>query len=251
MTTRDLVVVTFNIRNGLAPDGRNAWPLRRPATAEALRQLGADLVGLQEAYAFQLRYLLRALDGYNATGDGRSRRRRGERCAVLTRRARLRVVHTVTRWFGATPDRPGSRLPGAKRPRAATVVRLVDEESGVDLDVVNTHLDDRVAENRVASLRQLATWVAPSRPTIVMGDFNTTPHDAEAFSVLHRAGLRPALGDIAPGTAHQFRGGTSGPHLDHVLVSRHFEVVEASVAAGFDGRLPSDHWPVRAVLRPV
>jgi endonuclease/exonuclease/phosphatase family metal-dependent hydrolase len=246
-----LVVATFNIRNGLALD-RHLWLLRRRSTAAMIRRLGADVLGLQEVYRWQLRYLLRRLDGYEAHGEGRSRRRRGEACPVLVRSSRLQVVEERTRWFGDEPDRPGGRLLGASFPRMATMVDAVDRIGGAAFHLVNTHLDERRPEHRRASVAQLVTWLPPDRPVILLGDLNTSEDDDEVFSVLRGAGLRSVLTGQAGGTVHGFRGGVHGPRLDHVLVSAHWEVMEASVVTDFPGRrLPSDHWPVRAVLRRV
>lgn len=245
-----IVVATFNIRNGLGCDGRYSWPLRRRSTAAMIRYLDADAVGLQEAYRWQLRYLLRHVDGYESRGEGRSRRRRGEACPVLSRRSRLEVTGHWTRWFGPDPDRPGSRLPGAGFPRLATRVRVRDRATDRHLEVVNTHLDEHRGENRAAAATQLAAWLASDRPTVLVGDLNTTDDDEAVFGPLRGAGLRSVLPPGSPGTTHQFRGGTGGRRIDHVLVSSHFEVVDAAVVADHPGDpLPSDHWPVRAVLR--
>jgi endonuclease/exonuclease/phosphatase family metal-dependent hydrolase len=246
-----LVVASFNIRSGLAPDGRHLWPLRRSATAAMIRHLDADVLGLQEVFRWQLTWLLARLDGYEATGEGRSRRRRGEACPVLTRRDRLRVVEARTRWFGAEPDRPGGRLPRASFPRLATLVTVAERDgNGVPFLVVNTHLDERRPENRRAAAAPLVTWLPTGTPVILLGDLNTTEDDDAVFSVLRAAGLRSALPADAGGTAHQFRGGTGGRRIDHILVSDHWEVEEAAVVTESVGRfLPSDHWPVRAVLR--
>ncbi len=244
------MAATFNIRNGLAPDLVHMWPRRRRSTADMIRRLAADVVGLQEVYRWQLRYLLRRLDGYEGHGEGRSRRRRGESCPVLTRSCRLGVLEEQTRWFGDEPDRPGLRLPGASFPRLATMVVAADKLGGGEFHVVNTHLDERRPENRRASVAQLVTWLSPDHPVILLGDLNTSEADDEVFAVLRGAGLRSVLSREAGGTAHGFRGGVDGPRLDHILVSAHWEVIEAAVVSDFPGRrLPSDHWPVRAVLR--
>ncbi|MEJ7721431.1 MAG: endonuclease/exonuclease/phosphatase family protein [Ilumatobacteraceae bacterium] len=116
----DLTVATFNIRNGLAWDGRNSWPLRRRATAKALAALDADIVGLQEVYGFQRRYLLGRVPGYRAVGKGRRNGRRGEQCPILVRDP-VAIDADWTRWFGDEPEHPGSRLPGASFPRIATM----------------------------------------------------------------------------------------------------------------------------------
>jgi endonuclease/exonuclease/phosphatase family metal-dependent hydrolase len=215
-----------------------------------VRHLGADVLGLQEVYRWQLSYLLDRLDGYEAHGEGRSRRRRGEACPVLVRRSRLRMVEERTRWFGADPDRPGGRLHGASFPRMATMVTASDQTGGAPFFVVNTHFDERRPENRRAAAAQLATWLPTGPPVILLGDLNTTEDDAEVFSVFRTAGLRSALPAHAGGTVHRFRGGTAGRRIDHILVSDHWEVEAAAVVTESVGRfLPSDHWPVRAVLR--
>lgn len=243
-----LRVASFNIRNGRAFDGWNSWPCRRRATARTLAALDADVVGLQEVFGFQLRSLLRAVPGYRGGGDGRSAQRAGERCPVLARAGRVRVLALTTRWFGDLPDRPGSRLPGAGFPRIATLATLRLDPAGPDITVANAHLDEKSEANRVRSAEQLASWLDPALPAIVLGDFNATPTDA-ALSVLRQAGLRPALPPGAGGTTHGFTGRTGRRQIDHILVSEHWTVRAAQVfklAPG--GRLPSDHWPIVADL---
>jgi endonuclease/exonuclease/phosphatase family metal-dependent hydrolase len=127
--------------------------------------------------------------------------------------------------------------------------RLRDRESSAELDFWNVHLDERIAANRAVSTAQLASWLDGDRPTIVAGDFNAVPSDADVFAPLLAAGLRPILAADAPGTAHDFSGRTDVPRLDHVFVSRHWEVHDARVVTARPrGRLASDHWPVRAVV---
>lgn len=253
VTDTRLVVATFNVRTGLAYDRANSWPLRRRSTAALLRRLDADVVGLQEAHRFQLRYLSRAVPGYDTRGEGRSPGGSGgEHCPVLTRRSRLQVVSAWTRWFGDHPDRPGGRLPHASFPRIATGVRLHDPVAGIDFDVVNTHLDEHRADNRARSSAQLASWLSPDHPTVVLGDLNTTADDEAVMGPLAGAGLVPALRSPAGGSTHGFTGRVDGPLIDHILVSRHWEVTQAAVVAARTGwRLPSDHWPVVGVIRPV
>ena len=92
-----------------------------------IADLDADLIGLQEVYGFQQRYLLRHAPGYAATGAGRTDGRgRGERCAVLYRSARLALTSSTTRWFSDTPDLPGSTGWGNRLPRIVTLARFTD-----------------------------------------------------------------------------------------------------------------------------
>src|SRR5271157_3507361 len=197
----ELRVATFNIRNGIAWDGCDSWPFRRRATAHAVARLDADLIGLQEVYGFQQRYLLRRLPGFAATGAGRNDgRRRGERCAVLYRRARLALDGSTTRWFSDSPDRPGSTGWGNRLPRIVTIARFTDLASGHRFAFANCHLEGRPPAARHRSAAALATWLEPDLASIVAGDLNAEPDD-QAVRTLLAAGLRDvfAAGPYAPG----------------------------------------------------
>lgn len=239
-------VATFNIRNGRAWDGCNSWPFRRRAVVDALRELDADLIGLQEAFGFQVRWLARRLPDYDVVGEGRDGGGRGERCAVLVRRSAFRVVDARTRWFGATPLHT-SRLVGARFPRIATTATL-DHATGERWQFTSTHLDEASAERRRASATQLAEWVQTQTPHALVGDFNAPPEDP-LFDVLAGAGFRHAVSAEAGGTSHRFTGRRDGRRIDHVLVNDSLDVRSAHVAyRAAHERLASDHWPVVADL---
>jgi len=276
-----LRVATFNVRNGLAFDWFDSWPLRRRATAELVARLDADLVALQEVYGFQQRYLLGRLSGYQATAVGRTDGRgRGERCAILWRSARLALEHSVTRWFSDTPDVPGSTGWGNRQPRIVTLTRFRDLVSGASFGFADCHLEGWPPVARHRSADALIGWLDPDLPWIVAGDFNAEPDDA-AIATMLAAGMRDAL-DARPGagssaesvdrtcldgksqgllegpsrarTVPTTTGGFSGrghrARIDYLFVSREWTVDVAAVVAGrHDRRLPSDHWPVLATLR--
>jgi endonuclease/exonuclease/phosphatase family metal-dependent hydrolase len=168
---------------------------------------------------------------------------------VLARRSTLRIVEERTRWFGETPDRPGTRLPGASFPRIATTV-VAELLDGAALRFTSTHLDERSEERRRLSATQLLEWVAEHGGAHVLaGDFNAPP-TSPLFAAFAAAGFRHAVAASAGGTVHHFTGRRDGRRLDHILVSREFEVVGAEVVYGEPGeRLASDHWPVVAELR--
>lgn len=249
MTTTTLRVATFNIRNGRAFDGLDSWPFRRRATLRAIVDLDADIVGLQEVYRFQLRWLQRRLPDHVAlAGSGRNANNRGEMCPLLVRRDRFGVSGVVTRWYGDAADTPGSRLPGAAAPRIAALADLHLHGSDIHIQVVNTHLDERSAARRTQSASQLLGWLRPNVPHLVLGDLNAELTD-DALAVLASGDLRPVLQGSEGGTAHDFTGGTEGPQLDHILISRDWSIVGAGPHVSRSAaRLPSDHWPVLAEL---
>ena len=237
-----LRIATCNVRNGRAPDGRNAWPLRRRRLLDYLDSLDADVLALQEAFAFQVRAVAAALPGHRVIGHGRSRRRRGEQVPILVRNERLDVHGERTRWLSESPDRPGSRLPGARFPRISTVADLHDAATRRTFTLANTHLDADDPERRRHAAGILADWAADWTAPVLVGDLNATI-DAPELAPLLATGLQDALPRDAPGTDHGFTGRTDGPRIDHVLVDPSWRVAAATVAVR-EGRPPSDHWAV-------
>jgi endonuclease/exonuclease/phosphatase family metal-dependent hydrolase len=228
--------MSFNLRNGRAFDWCNSWPFRRRAAAAVLRAHDADLIGVQEAYRFQLRYLAWHLPEYAVVGDGRNGNGRGEHTPVFSR---LPVLRHSTRWFD---------VQGGRFPRIATTATVAFGDGEVHF--TSTHLDEASAARRRASVDQLVAWIADEPGVhVVVGDFNATLDD-RMFDGLARAGLRSALPVDAPGTSHHFTGRTDGRRIDHIFVPTDTEVLDARVLTEQPGgRLASDHWPVIARIR--
>jgi len=245
----ELRAATFNVRNGRAPDRCRAWPFRRRAFARTVAALGADVLGFQEAYRFQLDWLLKRLPRHRSVGVGRrDGADGGEHCAVLYDQVRFTLEHERTRWFADDPDHAGASLPRANHPRIATLVRLRDAQTGRAFGVANTHFDERRQDNRERSADLLLSWLEPDVRWLVMGDFNAEPSNP-LFERFGAAGYRPVLASGPPGSAHQFTGRTDGPLIDNILVGPEWEVRSAAVVTDTPGRqLPSDHWPVVADL---
>lgn len=247
-------VATYNIRNLRALDRASWWWRRRDRLAAVMRAVGADVWGLQEAYRAQNDWLESHVfgSGWARIERGRNRRGGGETCPVRVSRDGLEVVSAATLWYGATPTRPGTRLPGARFPRLVTMVEIRRRAGGDRFVVANTHLDERSARRRRDSLAQLADWLRADHaewPTILMGDLNCAPDGTEA-EPLRELGLRPVLGPGDGPTANDFGRRPRDRQIDHVLVSHHW-TVDAAHVLRTAGRA-SDHWPVVAdvSLRP-
>lgn len=216
----EVVVATFNVRNGRAFDGWNSWPFRRRAVANTLDELGADIVGLQEVYGFQRRFLERHLPDFEFAGEGRNRHGRGEQCTVLSRHP---IEGHATRWF----DTPGSRFPRI----ATTAMIRVGEQR---LAFTSLHLDESSPDRRSRSIEQLTAWLRDSHePQVIVGDFNARLRETATFAHLLEAGFRNAPDEAT---------------IDHVLFGPGLELVDAQVV-GARGRWVSDHEPVVARLR--
>lgn len=258
---RSVQVVTFNIRYGTAPDGENRWENRRQMVIDLLRGYGADVMGFQEALSFQTEQLQEGLPEYDVAAVGRDDgRKAGEACPIFYRRSRFERLDWGVFWFSDTPDVPGSKHWGNEAPRICTWVSLRDRRSGQVIWVFNVHLDYQYQITRQKSAALLAErikqWVPAGCFPIVMGDFNTELTNPAMEPLLAKDGLHLAdcwrtahPQEELAGTWNDFGRQVHGAKIDHILIPAWAKVLEAEVdRRQFDGRYPSDHFPLRAVF---
>jgi endonuclease/exonuclease/phosphatase family metal-dependent hydrolase len=272
----------FNVRFGTADDGPDRWEHRSGLAARAVRRFDPDLLGVQEALRFQADALCEALPAYAFVGAGRDDGRdAGEMCGVFFRRGRFERLDSGTFWLSETPDRPGSRGWDADLPRVATWVRLRDlrrpsgsGSEGIDRGAgtvlfLNTHWDYAGKRARTESARLIRHTIQslqPAGPAIVVGDFNGTEDDEPYAQLLRGHGDEsdrgPCLVDsyrqlhrqrlAQEATFHGFTGGRAGSRIDWILHTEDLCTAEADIDPfNEDGRYPSDHFPVTAVLAPA
>lgn len=254
-----LQVLTFNIRTATGRDGPDRWRRRRDVAAGVLRR--ADVAGVQEARSQQLTDLALGAPGHRWFGRGRADGHRGgEHVPVFWRADRFVCVDRGVFWHSGTPDVPGSRDHERAITRMATWVRLAERSSGQPVFVLNTHLDHRVPEARLAATDQIRAEVdrrAGSDPVIVTGDLNDRPGsppyqrltdgDGRVRLIDTRTAAPVRLGPET--TLHGFGPVKPGVYIDHVLVSPHWQVERSTVEPDrIDGRFPSDHCPVFVCL---
>lgn len=272
----DLRVMTFNIRYGTANDGDDSWKHRRELVFDVLRKHRPDAVGLQEALRFQIDEIRKAVPGYEEIGAGRDDgREKGEYSAILYRSDRLRAGEQGTFWYSDTPQKPGSKTWGNNLPRVCTWARLLPAKSGSGLRpfyLFNTHLDHQSQPSRERSAELLAARIGAREhrdPVIVTGDFNVAEDNpvirylkgkvARASTAPDEAAASPALVDTyrvlhpekkESGTFNGFKGTRGGAKIDYILAPQDVRVLEAAILHdNSEGRYPSDHFPVLAVLR--
>jgi endonuclease/exonuclease/phosphatase family metal-dependent hydrolase len=252
--------MSFNIRYGTAPDGENRWELRKDLVIEVVRDFDPQILGLQEALRFQLDEIREALPAFGEIGVGRKDgRTAGEYAAILYDARRLEVLEHGTFWFSDTPAAPGSTGWGNRIPRICTWGRFRAPETGRSLYVFNVHWDHQSQPSRQRSAGLLAARVAerphPGDPVVVTGDFNAGEANP-AMERLRDSGLVDTFRALHPeaepvGTFNGFKGDRSGEKIDGVLVTPGWQILGAEIVrANREGRYPSDHFPVTAILRP-
>jgi endonuclease/exonuclease/phosphatase family metal-dependent hydrolase len=265
-----LRVLSFNIRYGTADDGDNHWRHRKDLVVRALRESGADVVGLQEALAFQVDEILEAVPDWQGIGTGRDDgERKGEMAAVLWRRDRFELLESGTFWLSDTPEVPGSTSWGNSITRICTWARLRTRAEARSFYVFNAHLDHRSAPSRLRAAELIAARIASrehQHPVVLTGDLNAG-EGSPPLLYLRGEAVGPTTGRSTPivlvdtfrtvhpeasrvGTFNGFTGAREGEKIDYVLVAAgEFRARDAAIERWSDsGRYPSDHFPVSATL---
>lgn len=252
-----LKVMSFNLRYGTAPDGENHWEKRKPLALNRIQTFAPDLLGLQECRDdAQAQFIKENLPEYEFYGV----RREGgietapEMAPLLFRRAAFEVVERGHFWLSETPDIVGSKSWNSTFARTVTWAKLLHRATGHTLIFLNTHFDYHPPAIEGAA-RLLHGWLAQqTAPLILTGDFNADKASAAHQLLADGNQLTDAYRQMHPnGDEHEttFHGFGQTPELviDWILISQHFQVVNAKVDRTRTGSLfPSDHYPVLAEL---
>jgi endonuclease/exonuclease/phosphatase family metal-dependent hydrolase len=254
-----LRVMSFNIRLGVAKDGDNHWDKRKDLVVDTIRAFRADLVGTQETWHFQADHLKKNLPEFGYVGWTRQAGKEGEQCGILFRKDRFDVVESGQFWLSKTPEMKGSKSWDSSLPRIVTWIELKDKlADGRQLRFLNTHFDHigKVARLEAAKMIRESAKKYASRPVIVTGDFNCSDTSAPYKALFEGQILTDSFRAKYPtkqpkeGTFNGFKGTDTGARIDWVLHNDKFATVDAAVdKTSKDGRYPSDHFPVTAVLK--
>ena len=235
VTREPLQVMSFNIRYGTAKDGDNHWSARREMLFDVISERDADLVGLQEALAFQIDEIQAAVPSYAVVGVGRDDGgRAGEWSAILFKVGRFRVADAGTFWFSDTPEVPASKSWGNNITRICTWARLIDRD-GRGFYHFNLHLDHESQPSRdrsTALLRQrIEARAFLTDPVVVTGDFNVGERNPALAALVSKGNPASPFVDTyrvlhpdetVVGTFTGFKmGNTAGEKIDYVSSAGH------------------------------
>lgn len=251
-----LRVMSFNVRVPIDREAQRTWEARLPVAAAAIARERPAVVGTQELHKRQGDDLIARVPGYAWFGIDRRGGHGDEHMGVLYDRRQLRVVELGNFWLSDTPDVPGGITWGHPYPRMVTWAifeRIADRRR---FRLFNTHLPYR-AEDEAARVKgaamlvdRLATLPGTNLPTVLTGDFNTTP-DSEPHRLL-AAAMTDAWTAAArrSGPAETFHNwsGTADRRIDWIF-ARGFDVRATRTLADRRGPVwASDHFPVVADL---
>ena len=248
-------LMTFNIRNDNARDGKDAWIHRVDAVVDLLSK--QHLIGLQEVTARQLKTLVARLPEFEFYGVGRDDgRSRGEHAPIGIRKSRFTVLERGTFWLSEDPEQIGVAGWDASLPRTCTWVLVKDRFTGEKLWVANTHFDHRGSTARLESARLIKRMVSEqpaAMPVVVMGDFNCLQKSAPYVALvgdqfLQDARLLSRRKVVGPeSTWNGFRAVVSDRIIDHIFVRGPVSIEQLSTLdpKTSAGRYASDHLPVQ------
>lgn len=281
----DFKIMSFNIRfsHGGLDEAKteNNWTdakfPRRERVLRVIRDYNPDVLGVQEARDLQIVDLREVMPDYEFYGLGRDDGKKGgEYAGIFYRKDRFERLKEGSFWLSTTPEKPGTTFYTAPNavPRMASWLILRDKPSGQEFIVLNTHWDhisDEARRKSATLIRSRLEELSDQLPAIVMGDLNV-PEDAPATKALIGASSKPSPSGRGQGegggilidsyrklnpkrtteeaTYNNWQGTTAGSRIDFILHSQQFAPTAAEIVrTNYDGRLPSDHYPITATLR--
>lgn len=270
----DIRVMSFNVRFAMPGHNESAtennWNdqehPRRDRAVRVIREVNPDLLGVQEAREMQIKDLQQAFPEFAFYGVGRDDGKMGgEFSGIYYRKGRFTRTATGSFWLSETPEKPGTTFaaPPNRIPRIASWVRLEDAETRREFLFLNMHWDhiDELAREKSAVLvRDRVTNIAKNLPVIITGDLNSS-EDTTAYATLVATyksgrGLFDSYRQLHPQrsrdevTFNGWKHALKGSRIDFVLCTAEFTPTAAEIfRTTYEGRLPSDHYPVTATLR--
>lgn len=255
-----LRVMTFNVRYPAKSDGENVWENRKDLLVAAVRAAGPDLIGTQELFHLQGEYLAAQAPEYKWFGVSRRGNQEDEYSAIFYKPSRLKLVESGNFWLSETPEKPGSVSWEMSLPRMVTWGLFETRDAAKRrFYFYNTHLAHRQqdTEARKKSVELILSRIAKlpgNVPVILTGDFNA-PATTELHGVVEAAGLKDAWTNApvrlgGENTFHGFTGKAERPRRIDWIFTREMRSLMAETMEQHspEGKYPSDHFPILAVL---
>ncbi len=265
-------VVSYNMRVGTANDGDNSWEFRKEATAEMIKTLQPDLIGVQEAMKFQADYIAENCTEYGCYGVAREDGvAKGEHMSIFYKKEVFNLLDSFTFWLSETPDVPSLGWDASYK-RTATVAFLEHKDSGKKFYFVNTHLDHRGKEAQKNGLLLIVEKIKNLNPhglpLILSGDFNLASYQEPILALdehmLNTRTVAPVTDTLATFNGWKrvpfvaVPGDTTKPYptKPYIIDYIYYSPMEPSICLEYRtvteqfASVPfiSDHYPIWAVL---
>ena len=250
-----LKIGSFNILYDNTTDSEAAWAGRKTMALDLINTYDFDLLGLQEVSQTILADL-KTIDKYGSIGEGINGGTSGVQNTILYRKDRFTVLASGIFWLSATPDRVSLGW-DAKNRRNCSWLKLQDKNTNKIFYYINTHFDHEgvVARDESARLfRDSIPQMTEGYPAFFMGDLNCMEMETPIMTLKETLTDPRSISLTAPkgpyGTGHGFRFDINVRRIDWILLYNgngrnriavdSYEVINKK----YDGKSPSDHWPV-------
>jgi len=259
--SQQLNVGTYNLRYDNADDSvnGNGWRQRYPVMAKIILFNDLDIFGTQEGLYHMLNNLVDSLPGYKWIGIGRDDGvQAGEHSAIFYKADKFKLLKQGNFWLSTITDKPNKGW-DAVLPRICTWGEFEEIKTGFKFYFFNLHMDHIgvIARRESAKLvLSKVTAMAGNIPTILTGDFNVD-QTSESYAVVNNSGLLRDSYELAPVklayddsyNAFNVNKNNGNSRIDHIFVTKHFKVKRYAILTNtFHGRIPSDHYPVVAIM---
>ena len=252
-------IASSNIRFENPADGPNDWPLRRDLWRNMISQFSPWILGTQEGRRPQLEDVATLLGEFNLVSDHREWIEERMYPCLFYDESKVDLLRSGDSWLSQTPEVPGSKSFDSAFPRLCTWAEFKLKSYGLELFVVNTHLDHMQAHTRAHQISVLLHCIKKENsrdlPLILMGDFNEDPFGEVRQSINQHM---PSLIDPwfqlnlpEESSHHKFSGhNPEGSRIDWILVDGIFKPKSIELDKSSNGNTwPSDHFMVKLELK--
>lgn len=234
-------IMTFNLKD----DGLKLfsnWKKRLYGFAKLITYENPDIIGTQEM-TYKAKKLLKKLliqNNLHYTFYGESRKRNNmifdEYNCILVK-DNIKVLSSFTYALSNTPLKPRTKFINDKFPRIMTYIETEN------FYVYNTHLTNKVTENKFLQLECITNLIKKNKPIIMTGDFNLGDKRLKEFCIKNK------LIDTTKKIGYTFSTKKPIYHLDHILVDKNIKFCD-TVKHDFTYKniYLSDHFPVTTII---
>ncbi|HEX3008061.1 MAG TPA: endonuclease/exonuclease/phosphatase family protein [Bacteroidales bacterium] len=259
ISAQSIDVATYNLRYKNNNDSLDLWENRYPVIASLIKYNNFEIFGTQEGLNSQLKDLKSALPEYSYIGVGRTDGKEdGEYAAIFYKTAQFKLLEQGTFWLSTVTDKPNVGWDAAL-PRICTWGKFTEKSSGLTFFMFNVHFDHKGVQARQESAKLILSKMkemAGKTPAILTGDFNVDETN-ESYALLHNSGVLKDAYEIAEikfapnGTFNSFNVNSKPVgRIDHIFLTSGFEVQRYGILTNtYNGRYPSDHFPVLVKLK--
>jgi len=255
-----LKIASYNIEyNHDSKVTDNYWSNRKTLVKNMFDKYTFDIVGVQEPYYSQWQDINILLPEYAHVGKtvyGNTTADKELTVSIMYKKSRIEILKWDVFWFSDTPTVPGIAW-GAGQWRICTWAFVKDKLTNKQFYFFSIHLDFTGTEARTKSVALLLTripLIAKGYPAVLTGDFNFSQHDQyypqltkgdtfrDTYTLTHN------VVNIIKGTLNNYDANrVNDSRIDHILVNTTEKIKVNSwsiLTDAFNGKFPSDHFPV-------